>query len=46
MDLADCDAMAVKYDGGGGGGRAPSHDRGSAVSIDVGMIDGLAARYN
>ena len=42
MDLADCNDMAVKYNGGGEG-RAPlSHDRRSGVSIVVGMIDGLA----
>ena len=45
MDLADRDAMAVKYDGGGGE-RAPSHDCESSVSEVVGMINGLAARYN
>ena len=48
MDLADRWDMAVRYDGGGGcGGRAPpSYDRGSGVSIFVGMIDGLRARYD
>ena len=44
MDLADRNAMSVKYDGGGR--VPPPDDGGMAVGELVRMISGLAARYN